>query len=132
MRLLSWNEFDSCVRTITKACAKKEFSGVYGFPRGGLCLAVAISHSLKLPLLKKPEPGSLVVDDVYETGLTLDKVRGITNVTAFVWLSKMEVEWLNAVEICDVNEWLVFPWENLDFAEQERKNYHVKRRKTLD
>ena len=55
MRSLSWNEFDLCVKNITDLCFKKDFSGVFGFPRGGLCLAVAISHSLRIPLLNKPK-----------------------------------------------------------------------------
>ena len=132
MRLLSWNEFNICVNTITDLCVKKKFSGVYGFPRGGLCLAVAISHSLRIPLLNKLEPNSLVVDDVYETGQTLSQVKEIPNVTAFVWLSKVEVDWWNAVEICDADEWLVFPWEDPCFADQEKEYFHSTRSKTLD
>ena len=37
-------------------------------PRGGLCLAVALSHKLKINLISKPIKNSLIVDDVYETG----------------------------------------------------------------
>ena len=132
MRLLSWNEFDLCVKTITDLCIEKDFSGVFGFPRGGLCLAVAISHSLRVPLLNKPEPNSLVVDDVYETGQTLSQVRGIPCVTTFVWLSKVEVDWWNAVEICDSDEWLVFPWEDPDFADQEKNYFYLTRSKKFD
>ena len=124
MRLLSWTEFNVCVQTITELYIENEFSGVYGFPRGGLCLAVAISHSLSIPLLNDPKPNSLVVDDVYETGQTLSQVKEIPSVTAFVWLSKVEVDWWNAVEVCDADEWLVFPWEDPDFADQEKKSFH--------
>ncbi len=129
MRLLSWDEFNHCVKTITDLCVKKDFSGVYGFPRGGLCLAVAISHSLRIPLLNKPQPNSLVVDDVYETGQTLKQVKDIPGVTAFVWLSKVEVKWWKAIEICDAEEWLVFPWENPAFAEQEKMLFNLTRSK---
>ena len=51
MKKLSWKEFDECTYSIYKKCKNKNLKGVYGFPRGGLCLAVALSHSLGLPLL---------------------------------------------------------------------------------
>ena len=95
-------------------------------------MAVAISHSLRIPFLNNPQPMSLVVDDVYETGLTLNQVREVPDVTAFVWLSKAEAEWWNAVEICDAEEWLVFPWENPCFAEQEKNFFQLTRSKNLD
>ena len=55
MNRLSWIEFDECINSIYKQCKNKNFEGVYGFPRGGLCLAVALSHSLRLPLLNEPK-----------------------------------------------------------------------------
>lgn len=128
MRFLSWKEFDICVQTISVSCRQKRFSGIYGFPRGGLCLAVAISHSLRIPLLKEIKSNSLVVDDVAETGLTLDKVRLVPGITAFVWFSKIKNDWWNSVENCSREEWLVFPWENPVFASKEEETYRLSRR----
>ena len=65
----SWSEFDKSVEQIANKCRFKEFSGVYGVPRGGLCLAVALSHKLKIELISEPLKNSLIVDDVYETCL---------------------------------------------------------------
>ncbi len=127
-RFLSWNEFDACVQNITLACRHKRFSGVYGFPRGGLCLAVAISHSLRIPLLKDIKSNALVVDDVVETGLTLNKAKRISGITAFVWFSKMKNDWWNTVDNCALDEWLVFPWENSTFAVKEEESYRLSRR----
>ena len=127
MRVLTWDEFNVCVKKITYLCKDKNLSGVYGFPRGGLCLAVAISHSLQLPLLNEPKPFSLVLDDVSETGLTLNRVKDISGVIAFVWISKIEVAWFNAVETCPRNQWIVFPWENIDFVEKDMCLYRLKR-----
>ena len=70
MNKLSWIEFDECINSIYKQCKNKKFEGVYGFPRGGLCLAVALSHSLGLPLLEEPKNNSLIIDDIYDTGYT--------------------------------------------------------------
>ena len=43
----TWEEFDKSVEYIANQCKFLEFSGIYGVPRGGLCLAVALSHKLK-------------------------------------------------------------------------------------
>ncbi len=127
MRILSWDEFDLCIGTIVNACTENSFCGVYGFPRGGLCLAVALSHSLGIPLITEPRNGCLVVDDVYETGKTLSLVSELIEVTTFVWISKIEPQWWNAVEIVDSEDWLVFPWEDRRFAEQDQKAYLLSR-----
>ncbi len=123
MRMLTWDEFNSCVESITSSCKNRAFCGVYGFPRGGLCLAVALSHSLNIPLLNQLEPSSLVVDDVYESGKTLSRVLNFPDITTFVWLSKVKPIWWNTVELSDPNEWLVFPWENQERAYLDEKLY---------
>ena len=127
MRYLNWNDFNFCVQSITKSCSQKKFSGVYGFPRGGLCLAVAISHSLRIPFLTELQPNALVVDDVYETGLTLNKALGEPGTTAFVWFSKIKPDWWHSVETCAPEEWLVFPWEEPSFAVKEQEAYLLDR-----
>ena len=66
MKILSWDDFNYCIHAITRACKGKQFSGVYGFPRGGLCLAVAMSHALNIDYLQELKPGCLAIDDVYE------------------------------------------------------------------
>ncbi len=127
MKVLSWEDFNSCINSITNSCQAKQFSGVYGFPRGGLCLAVALSHSLNIPYLKELKPGCLVVDDVYETGKTLKKVIDIPDATYFVWYSKVIPQWWNAIEVSNPDEWLIFPWEDIAHAEEDMKAYQVSR-----
>ncbi len=129
MRKLSWDEFDSCLIQLSLACRGKQFSGVYGFPRGGLCMSVAISHLLTIPFLNEPIPNSLIVDDVYDTGFTFNQIKNISGVTAFVWFSKVEPVWWDAVEVCDPSEWLVFPWENPLLAEKEKQSFQLRRGK---
>ena len=127
MRLLSWDEFNQCIYGFTKLLNDQEFSGVYGFPRGGLCLAVALSHSLNIPLLNKPETGSLVVDDIYETGTTLNSVRDLPGSIAIVWISKTQPTWWHSMEVIDSQEWLIFPWENATLAKADEKAYRISR-----
>ena len=80
----TWSEFDKSVEQIANICRFKEFSGIYGVPRGGLCLAVALSHKLKIELISEPIKNSLIVDDVYETGITLTTFKDIEGATFFV------------------------------------------------
>ena len=93
MRTLTWQDFERAVDTIVERFQGQRFCGVHGIPRGGLVLAVTLSHRLDLPLLSSAQPGCLLVDDVYETGLTLEPYRQLENCTTMVWLSKVEPQW---------------------------------------
>ena len=123
----TWRDFDKSVVQIADKCKNLEFSGVYGIPRGGLCLAVAISHKLKINLISKPKKNSLIVDDVYESGITLKTYKDIEGAMFFVLFSKVKPTWWNTVYISEKSEWIVFPWENT-FNFQEDRNMYIKKR----
>ena len=116
----TWSEFDKSVEQIAKECKFLELSGIYGIPRGGLCLAVALSHKLKKNLISEPIKNALIVDDIYETGITLNTLKDIEGATFFVLFSKIKPTWWNTVNISKKGEWIVFPWEN-------SKNFHIDR-----
>ena len=126
-RYFTWSEFDECVEHISKKCEFLEFSGIYGVPRGGLCLAVALSHKLKIKLISEPIKNSLIVDDIYETGITLKTFKDIEGTKFFVLFSKIKPKWWNTVHISDKKEWIVFPWENTINFKDDRKEYMKKR-----
>ena len=123
----TWEEFDKSVEYIANKCRFKNFSGIYGVPRGGLCLAVALSHKLKIELISKPIKNSLIVDDVYETGITLTTFKDIEGATFFVLFSKVKRTWWNTVFISKKSQWIVFPWENTSNAKSDREKYIKKR-----
>ena len=123
----TWSEFDNSVEHIAKKCRFIEFSGIYGVPRGGLCLAVALSHKLKIELISKPKKNSLIVDDVYETGLTLNTFKDIEGAMFFVLFSKIKPTWWNTVFISKKSQWIVFPWENTHNSKSDREEYIKKR-----
>ena len=127
VRYFSWSEFDKSVEYIADKCKFIEFSGIYGVPRGGLCLAVALSHKLKINLISKPIKNSLIVDDVYETGTTLNTYKNIDEAMFFVLFSKVKPIWWNTVHISEKSEWIVFPWENPANLQSERDEYIKKR-----
>ena len=123
----TWSEFDKSVEQIADKCRFKEFSGIYGVPRGGLCLAVALSHKLKINLISEPKKNSLIVDDVYETGLTLKTFKDIEGAKFFVLFSKSKPKWWNSVFMAKKSEWIVFPWESTLDAKNDREEYIRKR-----
>ena len=127
MRHLSWQDFDRAVEQMAKICDGLPINAIYGIPRGGLVLAVALSHRLELPLLSEPQPGCLLVDDVYETGRTLAPYRYLEGATLLVWISKAEPLWWQALEVYSSAEWIVFPWENAERAAVDESRYRQKR-----
>jgi len=125
---LGWNHFDLAVKALSNQFSASEYSGVFGVPRGGLCLAVALSHALDLPLLDNPTQDALIVDDVYETGRTLEALRlQCPDATFAVWVSKCPPQWWLAAEVVDSPEWLLFPWENADQAMADEQAYRRSR-----
>ena len=127
IRYLTWNDFDKSVEHIANKCKFLDLSGIYGVPRGGLCLAVALSHKLKLNLMSEPIKNSLIVDDVYETGITLNNFKDIEGAIFFVLFSKIKPTWWNTVYLSEKREWIVFPWENDLNLQSDRIEYKNKR-----
>ena len=128
MRVLSWLEFDQVVQRLADRLSSGSFAGVYGVPRGGLCLAVALSHALERPLLAEPQPDALIVDDVYETGRTLEALHArFPTARCVVWVSKSPPQWWDAVVVTNSSEWLLFPWENAAQARSDEETYRRSR-----
>ena len=123
----SWDDFDRSVEHIANKCKFLEFSGIYGVPRGGLCLAVALSHKLQINLISEPIKNSLIVDDVYETGITLNNFKNIEGAKFFVLVSKKKPIWWNSVNISEESDWIVFPWENILNLQSDR-NFYINKR----
>tara|TARA_Y100000994_G_scaffold236194_1_gene226584 strand:- start:674 stop:1090 length:417 start_codon:yes stop_codon:yes gene_type:complete len=126
-RYYTWNEFDKSVDFIANQFKFRKLSGIYGIPRGGLCLAVALSHKLNIQLIDKPIKNSLIVDDVFETGITLSSFKDIEGANFFVLISKKKPIWWNTVNLSYKKEWIVFPWENKTNELEEEKEYNKKR-----
>ena len=127
IKYFTWSEFDESVEQIANKCKFFKFSGVYGVPRGGLCIAVALSHKLKINLISEPTKNSLIVDDVYETGITLNNYKDIEGAMFFVLFSKIKPTWWNTIYISGKREWIVFPWEN-NLNSQTDRNEYIKKR----
>ena len=126
-RYFTWSEFDKSVDYIAKQCKSLKFSGIYGVPRGGLCLAVALSHKLNIQLIEKPLKNSLIVDDIFDTGITLSNFKNIEGANFFVLVSKKKPIWWNTVTLSYKKEWIIFPWENKVNVLEDEIEYNKKR-----
>ena len=98
------------------------FKGVYGIPRGGVIIAVMLSHMLKIPYVDRLNDmygkRFLVVDDIADTGHTLDKMKAeVFKEACFATIhynSKESVVepdyWVEEKG----DRWIVYPWERDD------------------
>ena len=91
--------------------SKLKFDGVYGVPRGGLSLALHLSHNLKIPILLYPTKDSLVTDDIADTGKTLKshKNKKIACLYSTKWTETKPDFFVRYKESKD--DWVVYPWE---------------------
>lgn len=98
----------------------KKYSGVYPILKGGYHVAVRIASALSLPMLTEPTLDCLIVDDIINSGRTLDGVLAdipkIWDVDFAVLVKKTSnpeiVKKINYSGIVvEVSKWVEFPWE---------------------
>ena len=118
---LTWDLFDEAVEQIARSV--HGVTAVHGIPRGGLPLAVALSHRLGVPMSVPGEGGVLVLDDIRDSGETL-KPYDARGDLVWTWVGRLDGRG-NAVIRSDA--WIIFPWEVPDNAHQELSAYMNKR-----
>lgn len=132
MTFIDWISVAAAVDHCKREYKDIVFSGVYGVPRGGLCLAVMLSHNMDIPLLAEPNDTCLIVDDVYETGETLASYRHkYPGAEFFTMASKMPFDYGVSFRQCPADEWLVFPWEDKVKAQFDQDSYYASRQRNL-
>ena len=124
---VSWEMFDKAVYNLYDKIKKDNitFDGVYGIPRGGVILAVALSHKLKIPYInniEKVTPDTLIVDDISDTGNTLKtfKEKNPDNKIAAMYSTPNTIVKPDYyIYVKFDKDWLLFPWEDYN---EEIKN----------
>ena len=122
----TWEEFDKSVEVISKKSREWDLTGIYGIPRGGLCLAVALSHKLNLEVLSEPKENILIVDDIYDSGKTLNSYNKYIGSKYFVLISKSKPTWWHTVHLLCKDQWIIFPWEDKDNYKYDKYQYKEK------
>lgn len=120
----SWEDIDKIANQLENNIRQKNtnnIKAITGLPRGGLVLAVLLSHRLGIPYLGistvmvdysiKPKD-VLVVDDICDSGITLKPFvdKGYTTVTIDLKVGAIIVPdyYVNVIE---KEKWIVYPWE---------------------
>ena len=122
LRYFSWEEFDEAVAKTPKPIAHELFP----LPRGGLVYAVALSHKFGLPLTTRATVKSIFIDDIADSGKTLLEARirhGNHPVHCLFKKSNCTQRGVFGIIEDDTDDWIVFPWENKDKAQEDYEQY---------
>ena len=120
----SWLDFEKVINgmLIYVRSTNIEFDFIYAPPRGGLCLGVTLSHRLNIPLnvdfgkVKQEEyphinSTVLVVDDILDTGNTLEKYKPLDGKIITWHYNEDNAKFKPDYFYKTVNQWVVYPWE---------------------
>lgn len=113
--VVQWKDVETFVVWLVSRLKETDVSptGVYGPPRGGLTLAVMLSHALDVPFLSDPVKGCLWVDDIVDTGKALYPYKSQDVYTASMYYNA-------SLSCCapdfwykekNKGTWVEFPWE---------------------
>ncbi len=123
IRIITWDEFDEALTRFPKPIC----NDLYAVPRGGLVLGVALSHRFNKPLVSVPNSMSIIVDDIADSGKTLRNIRLVKSfpLPAYVLCKRYTCTDKAITSVIDIDndDWIVFPWENLDQAEKDYESY---------
>jgi len=117
----TWEEFDNCADMIADEIKKQgllnKFTHIYGIPRGGLPLAVALSHRLNkflttdsINVFRISGRHILVVDDISDSGKTLKEIN--PSLSATIHMVK-DTAFRPTIHLLlkDKGDWIEYPWE---------------------
>lgn len=109
---LDWNEIEMLVdRVCNKIITDLPYiTSILGISRGGLIPAVWISHKLNIPYTHKIDINTLIVDDICDTGVTIQNHSGSYFATLLHKPTAI-VEPDVYGKLFKGDEWVVFPWE---------------------
>ena len=128
-KILSIRDFEKSMYELMDMIERDKYKTVCGIPRGGYIPAVFISHDIEIPMiewdklktiiaesnvdrLKKLCNEILIVDDIIDTGKTLEKYIDIGFDVATVFY-KPRSSRKPKYYVHSTNSWIIFPWERI-------------------
>lgn len=119
VKYVTWKEVKTYIEELLEELKKIDLDncpGIFTFPRGGLVLATILSHQINKPLLMNPQEGCIIIDDILDSGVTLEKyLRENKNyfiTTMFVQKNKKGENIFSS--FTKNKEWIIYPWENIN------------------
>ena len=112
----SWKEFENDCDKLAALIKKSggKIDSLYGIPRGGLIMAVRLSHKLGLPVIMHDAnvgSGTLIVDDIADTGETMMSFLGKKHYITATLFYNPESKCVPTYFCRKKTNWVVFPWE---------------------
>jgi hypoxanthine phosphoribosyltransferase len=130
---INYSDYGIMLKDLVHKIEQKNYSNiiaVYGIPRGGLPIAVHLSHYLNLDFIKSESEiidklkrskndNIIICDDVCDTGETFYKLskelRKFTDQLIYISLYyKIHAEFNPDIYLKETNRWISFPWERND------------------
>jgi hypoxanthine phosphoribosyltransferase len=111
---VSWEDINILVEDLcnTIKSSGAQIKSITGIQRGGLIPAVMISHKLNIPYVSTINKDTLVVDDICDTGYTLENIVGAYTAALHYKSTSSFTPDFYAKEVGP--EWIVYPWERKD------------------
>jgi len=118
VRIVSWNEYQELVETLSDqlrvAQPVHQWDVVNGIPRGGVIIAVSMSHILDIPYAEQSncvDNRVLLLDDIVDSGRTMKPYVGHFHTGSLFVRRGSRVVPTYYSEIIEDDTWIVFPWE---------------------
>lgn len=123
----SWEEFEKDTEKLAVWAKNQNFRAIYGVPRGGVVLAISLSHRLNLPAefsKEKIDERTLLVDDISDSGktlLALEKALSFKPVVATIFYHE---DTMRKPDFCvrKKEKWVIFPWETEETSKYDNRN----------
>ena len=71
---INWAEFRTACDAIAKYANGKGCDTVYGIPTSGCYVALEVSNRMNCPIVNEPREGTVIVDDIIDSGATIRRV----------------------------------------------------------
>lgn len=122
IKKISWEEFDRLIDKLEVKINKsgEKFDGIIGVPRGGLIVAVCLSHRLNLPLIAEghliDSMSILLVDDIVDSGKTLNNLLMDWKIVKNIIIATLHYR--NGAVVTPIyvenaeDNWIQYPWED--------------------
>lgn len=107
-------QFNEDFKLLCGYVVKKEYSSIYPVPRGGIVLAVAMAARLGVPIVTKPNPTTLIVDDLMDSGKTRSKFKDNDFICIHCkpWAQIQVSQGKDTYYLRKVKDWVHYWWED--------------------
>jgi len=130
----TWEDLNDDLDKIIFHIKKQDWNikQICGVPRGGLILAVMLSHKMNIPVVVHSirtmdyipnKDTTLIVDDISDTGETLKSIKYINLFKSISLYIKEGTKYKPKFfcRECKDDDWIIYPWENKE-SKTEKDN----------